>query len=206
MALALTTATSPAKPGRNLMLYVVLIITLGLTAWMKLYSTDESDAIVVVHQPKASQQTSLNLVISVPTKNNISAVETNLIVWHALKRQPMTNSPQDLFKVHSWFVPPPVKKTAFTPQPPAVAPQVPFNYMGKMEDSPKGMLFFLVANNKLYSVVKGEKVNQQWRLDAEDANTLMFTYLPLNLAQVLLKSSNNAMVPAAAKLPTESNL
>lgn len=204
MALVLsTTALSPTKSGRNVMLYVVLAITLGLTAWMEFHSTDESDAIVVVHQ----QRTSQNSVITDATENKTNTADAmGLIVWQGLKRQPMTSSPQDLFKVHSWFVPPPVKKAAFMPPPPPVAPQVPFSYMGKMEDSPKGTLVFLVANNKLYSVAKGEKVDQQWRLDSEDVNTLRFTYLPLNLAQVLLKSARNGVTPAATNLPRESNL
>ncbi len=196
-------ALSPTKSGRNVMLYVVLAITLGLAAWMEFHGDDESDAIVVVHQ----QRTSQSPVITEAAENKMNTAEaTGLIMWQGLKRQPMANSPQDLFKVHSWFVPPPVKKAVFIPPPPPVAPQVPFSYMGKMEDSPKGSLVFLVAHNKLYSVAKGEKVDQQWRLDSEDVNTLRFTYLPLNLTQVLLKSARIAVAPAATNLPRESNL
>ncbi len=201
MALALsTTAISQKKSGRNVILYVVLAITLSLTAWTEFHSIDESDAIVFVPQ----QRTSKKSVITEATENKTKAAA--VIMWPGLKRQPMTNSPQDLFKVHSWFVPPPVKKIAFTPPPPPTAPKVPFSYMGKIEDSPKGSLVFLVVNNKLYSVAKGEKVDQQWRFDSEDTNTLRFTYLPLNLTQVLFKSSSNNAMQATTKLPSESNL
>jgi hypothetical protein len=46
-----------------------------------------------------------------------------------------------------------------------------------------------MLNGKLYTVVKGEKINQQWRFEAEDSNTLRLTYLPLNLVQTLSKAA-----------------
>jgi hypothetical protein len=66
---------------------------------------------------------------------------------------------------------------------------VPFNYVGKLEDSPKGTQLFLMANNKLYTVLVGSDIDQEWRLDSEDVNTLTFTYLPLNLTQSLSKAA-----------------
>jgi hypothetical protein len=47
---------------------------------------------------------------------------------------------------------------------------------------------FLIANNKVYSVKKGEKIDAFWRYDNEDANNIYMTYLPLNLPQVLSKN------------------
>jgi hypothetical protein len=45
-----------------------------------------------------------------------------------------------------------------------------------------------MANNKVYTVAKGEQVDAFWRLDGEDDNQLLFTFLPLNLPQTLSKT------------------
>ena len=106
-----------------------------------------------------------------------------------LKREPLTAKPYNLFKVHSWVVVPPLKKVKQEPAPPPVAPPAPFTYMGKLENTPKDTQIFLVANGKLYTTQAGKKIDQQWRLDAEEPNALRLTYLPLNLPQVLSKSA-----------------
>ena len=94
----------------------------------------------------------------------------------------------------------PAKKGKPLPPAPPVAPPAPFAYMGKIEDSPKGTLIFLMANNKVYSVALGEKIDSFWRLDAEDAQKLTLTYLPLNLRQTLSKAQKliSAGLPNAA--------
>lgn len=187
-------AISPSKSGNNLVLYTVLAITLGLTAWMAFSGSDEPDAasnIEVRHQTKRTQAATKSESVS-----NSRNVTTKISDYQLVNRQASTQKIQDLFKPHTWFVAPPVKKVVVLPPPAPVAPPAPFNYMGKLEDSPKGTLIFLMANNTLYSVVKGEKINQQWRLDSEDANTIKLTYLPLQLPQVLMKSARSGAVSA----------
>lgn len=71
---------------------------------------------------------------------------------------------------------------------PPVIPPIPYEYVGKVDDPLKGTVIYLVANDKLYSVAKGEKVDAFWRLDEEFLLSLQFTYLPLNMTSVLLKS------------------
>jgi hypothetical protein len=87
-----------------------------------------------------------------------------------------------------------VKKEKPLPPPAPVAPPAPFSYIGKLEDSPKETQIFLIANNKFYSVVKGENIDQYWRLEGEDANALQLTYIPLNLPQILSKSARPAPI------------
>jgi hypothetical protein len=113
--------------------------------------------------------------------------------------------PNDVFKVHSWIVVPPVKKIKPAPPPPPVAPPAPFVYMGKLEDTPKGTLIFLMANNKLYSVIKGEKIDPLWRLDGEDMSSIHLTYIPLGLTQLLSKSARG-MIASTPETPVENNL
>jgi hypothetical protein len=96
------------------------------------------------------------------------------------------NKAVDLFKVQSWEV---IKKVKPAPPPPPMAPPAPFVYMGKLEDTPKGTQLFLLANNRVITVIKGEKIDTLWRVDSEDANSIRLTYLPLNLPQTLTKNA-----------------
>jgi len=98
---------------------------------------------------------------------------------------------QDLFKGHAWYVPPPPPKPVpvkVEPPPPPAAPPVPFFYMGKLEQAPQATQVFLTSNNKVLSVMVGKNVDTLWRLDKEEANSLTFTYLPLDLTKVLSKA------------------
>ncbi|ADI29114.1 hypothetical protein [Methylotenera versatilis] len=179
-------------------LYIVLFITLGITIWTALHKENPSDEAIELVPNKFASNTKNHHSPSVRNSqhDNIQTNKTesvsnsySLIPWQGLQREPLVSTPHDAFKVHSWVVITPAKKVKPLPPPPPVAPNTPFIYAGKLENSPKGTQVFLLGNNKLYSVVMGEKVDMQWRLDSEDANTLQFTYLPLNLKQVLSKSA-----------------
>ncbi|MEZ0315751.1 MAG: hypothetical protein ACAH10_02570 [Methylophilaceae bacterium] len=96
----------------------------------------------------------------------------------------------DLFKSHAWYVPPPPKPVVLEVEKPVpVAPPLPFLYMGKLENTPQGTLIFLSARNKVLTAIAGQQVDAAWRLDKEDSNTLLFTYMPLGLTKVLSKSA-----------------
>ncbi|MDP2071310.1 hypothetical protein [Methylotenera sp.] len=193
----------------NKWLYIVLLITLGSVAWTAMHSDDANEEINVeleVNQSSAENKQSLARNSGSGRLNQPSAAknvqasfnQSSLIPWERLKREPEENKPHDVFKVHSWVVVPPVKKALPPPPPPPPeAPPAPFIYMGKLENSPKGTLVFLMESNKLYSVVMGEKINQQWRLDSEDAGTLRLTYMPLDLKQVLSKTAKQVVSTAA---------
>lgn len=191
------TASSADSKSSNKLLMIVALITVIATAWTALQGEDAVDG-------AADELLTINTstkTIAVSEPNNpqhakkLAANELPknqpLIPWQNMKREAFAERPYDLFKVHSWLVIPTVKKIKPLPPPPPVAPPAPFTYIGKLEDSPKGTQVFLMANGKLYLAVKGEKINQQWRFDAEDANALRLTYLPLNLAQTLSKSAKS---------------
>jgi len=169
----------------------LLFITVALTLWTLLHNgkIKEEDTVELAdREPSAhfKKQTVQNGIMQA-NQATISATQNGTIPLQKLKREPQSSKVYNLFKVHSWVVVPPTKKVKPAPPPPPVAPPAPFTYLGKLENSPKGTLIFLMANNKLYSVIKGEKIDQQWRLDAEETNTLRLTYIPLNLTQTLSK-------------------
>lgn len=189
-----------AKPSKGLL--ALLIVAVLLTLWTFLQSDDaENTDVIELVAKRSSPIVQTRLADATSLVGNSIAV--NSLNPNSLKREPLLTKPYNLFKVHSWVIVPPVKKVKPAPPPPPVAPPAPFTYMGKLEDTPKNSQVFLVANGKLYTPRAGEKIDQQWRLDAEEANALRLTYLPLNLPQVLLKSAKP--LPMAAPV-AEANL
>lgn len=182
----------------NKLLIILLLMTVMLTVWMALRTNptnNEANELQVKHNDLPRKIQPL-----MSGKLNIAINQNNLIPWQALKREPLTDKANNLFKIHSWLVILPVNKIKPLPPPPPVAPQAPFTYFGKLEDSPKGTLIFLMASDKLYSVVKGENINKQWRLDNEEENILRLTYLPLNLPQFVSKLTRTLAAPALADM------
>lgn len=193
-------ATVQAQP-MNKWLMLLLLLTAIATAWTALYKENDSanSDIELQHtsrnpwqtiKPSAPIAKANQALAQLQTASNNSA----LIPWQKLKREPNKTAAYDLFKVHSWLVVPPIKKVKPAPPPPPVAPPAPFTYMGKLDNTPTGTQIFLMANNKLYTVVKGEKINQQWRFDNEEGELLRLTYLPLSLQQTLSKFAKPALV------------
>ena len=198
----------------NRWLLLLLILAMILTLWMMLRqeTTGIDHTIEVINQKNAVQDPIANLSsanIIPPKKGALMARQQPLIPWQKLEREPLSSQPQDLFKVHSWLVLAPVRKAKPPPAPLPVAPPAPFTYVGKLDDSPTGTQFFLMANARLFSVRKGENIDQQWRLDNEDASSLHLTFLPLNLPQIVAKASKSVFLPTPEPVessPAELNL
>ncbi|PPD57137.1 MAG: hypothetical protein CTY10_00635 [Methylotenera sp.] len=193
---------------------VMLMIALVLAVWVILKDDAEDADLVELVEPKRSiQVTPARLNTQNITKKTaiLSDAQTgsdSLIPWQKLQRMPLTYKVDDVFKVHSWLVVPKVVNTKQPPPPPPVAPPAPFTYMGKLEDSPKGTQVFLMRGGKLFTAIKGQKIDAQWRLDSEEESILKLTYLPLNLPQVLAKSakSTELSAPIIAPVTEEVNL
>ena len=174
-------------------LFILLLMSVILTVWVAIQGDDAEggDTIELASQRAPSNIHLLNIKKGVVSSSHIVAASPKnaLFGWHKLKREPLQNKTYNLFKVHSWLVVPPVKKIKAQPPPAPVAPPAPFTYVGRLEQTAKNTQIFMMTNGRLYSTRLGEKIDQQWRLDAEDANALRLTYLPLNLPQVLSKSA-----------------
>lgn len=185
--MSLITANT-SSTNQNGWLWAVLVITVALTAWTALTSPESEESLLAEPTDRAQTQAASlpTAVAKVANKTEVNAGPTT--GWHISHRDKPIEKTVDIFPVHSWTVIAPAPKIKPAPPPPPVAPPTPFVYMGKLEDSPKGTQIFLMANNKVYTVTKGEKVDAFWRLDGEDANQLMFTFLPLNLPQTLSKT------------------
>lgn len=174
-------------------LFILVLMSVILTVWVAIQGDDAEggDTIKLASQRVPSNIHQLKIKKGVVSSSHIVAAtpQNTLFGWHKLKREPLQNKTYNLFEVHSWLVVPPVKKIKAQPPPAPVAPPAPFTYVGRLEQTAKNTQIFMMANGRLYSTRSGEKIDQQWRLDAEDANALRLTYLPLNLPQVLSKSA-----------------
>ena len=191
--------------ANNKWLIALLLLTVIATAWTALHEGDDKvDTEIVLQHISNNKQPPLKPSTPPSKMNQVLALEQTapidklgnkdgLIPWQKLKREPSKTAAYDLFKVHSWLVIPPIKKVK-PPPPPPVAPPIPFIYMGKLDNTPAGTQIFLMANNKLYTVVKGEKIDQQWRFDNEEGELLRLTYLPLSLQQTLSKFAKSAVI------------
>ena len=183
-----------AKPTNNKRLIGMLCIASVLAAWVLLKDESaDADAIELVNSTKLNQAAP---VIRRAAPKNVASSAVNVtqqepIPWQKLQREPLQNKVNNVFKVHSWLVIPKPIKSKPMPPPPPVAPPAPFTYMGKLENSPKGTQVFLMRNGKLYTAIKGQKIDEEWRLESEDVNSIRLTYLPFNLPQMLSKSAKS---------------
>ena len=205
MAINITKNKQKTDPKR---LAAMLLVAFVLTIWVLLKDdAADSDAIELVETKQARQPAPANSRADKITQtmplSRAEPIENGVIPWQKLQRQPLNTKVDNVFKVHSWLVVPKVVKVK-APPPPPVAPPAPFTYMGKLEDSPKGTQLFLMRGGKLYTAIKGQKIDAQWRLDSEENDTINLTYLPLNLPQVLSKSAKS--IEIAPPVSAEMNL
>lgn len=182
---------------RNMVLGSVLAVTLALVVWVDRQDIDE-DAGVELAQPGRAAARPVAHAGAVAAEIPPSTLDWSLPAG----RKSANEKPEhDLFKAHSWYVPPPPKPVGPPPPPPKpVAPPVPFAYLGKMEDTPQGTMMILSFNNKVYTAAIGETLDKVWRLDGEDANSVRFTHVPLGLPQQLSKTAR-----AGGGKPNETN-
>lgn len=179
---------------RRIAMGLALTVTVGLS-----FQADDEEQEGVIQLARSSQRPDrAKTAITNGTAEEpvVPQQSPGILNWKALAGrtrllQEQDNPSTDLFKPHDWYA---VSKPAGAPLPPLkpVAPEAPFTYLGKLEDTPEGTKFFLSENNKVYSVGVGQNIENLWRLDAEDATTLNLTYLPLGLPQTLPKSGRPA--------------
>lgn len=184
-------------------IWLVLVITLALTAWMVISDSNTVSSDIELAQadnsPRPSTYNRKNNKVKL-LDNESKTDTTDLIPWQSLKREANSQTIQDLFKAHSWVVVAPTPKFKPAPPPPPTAPPAPFAYIGKLEDGANGTQIFLAENNKIYTVVIGQNINPLWRLDGEDANNIKMTFLPLNLPQILAKNRRMATIDTQAPI------
>jgi hypothetical protein len=108
-----------------------------------------------------------------------------------LLRSKRTEPIVDVFanKVLPLSVPAPVPIQAATPEPaapapPSAPPALPFRFVGKFVEN--GVMRLLLANgDKEHDIKGGETLEGTYRVDSVSEESVLFTYLPLNVSQTL---------------------
>lgn len=97
----------------------------------------------------------------------------------------------DLFASQNWYVAPVVtaeQQAALNSAPAAptvpTAPPLPFQFIGKLEDSQQ-LQVFLQNGERLYVVRAGDVIDDVYKVDRISATEMSLVYLPLKFAQTL---------------------
>jgi hypothetical protein len=122
------------------------------------------------------------------------AVPKSVIALDKLKRSSQKKAGKDLFGARSWGSTPrrsassgaaKVVPQEFAPVR-AIAPPMPFSYMGKMVDEESGKLtLYLSKGDVPYTVSVGEVIDGVYRVEAVSETELTLIYLPLNTRQTI---------------------
>lgn len=174
-------ATSASQNSRKL-LYIILLVTIALTLWTAITGNDVEEQSIV------SPKNNVRQIQLKQRESQLNLHDEGSQGIAGFQRVNQERPIKDLFKVHNWSTPAPIRNVSIKPEKEA-APPIPFAYGGKLEGTPQGTIVFLIENDQLYTTAIGENVNSRWRLDMETPDSLHFTYLPMNLSNALSKSS-----------------
>jgi hypothetical protein len=104
-----------------------------------------------------------------------------------LPRQAVSDEVPDLFKSASWYVAPPPSVAAAIkppPPPPPAAPALPFTFLGQYVEDQRQQII-LARGDRLVTVVVGDNIDKNYRLESLQNGLLTFVYLPLDARQTL---------------------
>lgn len=123
---------------------------------------------------------------SAPASGSWDKSAGGMIRLDQLERPALEAEARDVFAAKSWYVPPPPPPPVKpAPPPPPSAPPLPFTYLGKIQESPQHLVVFLVQNDRVYAVAKGDVIDNIYRVEGVTAGLLVLTYLPLNIRQTI---------------------
>ncbi|ACO79080.1 hypothetical protein AvCA_29110 [Azotobacter vinelandii CA] len=117
---------------------------------------------------------------------------------HGVRGGPASGTPvpqADLFAARSWRASRPASgsasPSALVARPPAapVAPPLPFEFVGRLDDSVR-LRVFLLQGDRLHTVEAGEVIDGTYRLERIADDELTLVYLPLNQTQSLSVGDN----------------
>ncbi|MDN5751905.1 MAG: secretion system X translation initiation factor [Nitrosospira sp.] len=168
-----------SEQRRRLWLGGALLATLLATRWV---SGEDGNVDTVSAAPQQSGP---------KTEVRVVEDETGQLELERLQRRKFAAQAGDIFSRKTWIPPPPPPSSAaaaaaaaaMKPQPPS-PPPLSFKYLGKLTNGDETQVFLALADRN-YVVKPGEVINDQYRVDAVNDHTIIFTYLPLNAKQTL---------------------
>lgn len=181
----------PAEKKRKLILGGALIVTLIAVVMVE----DEEDLTVdTVETIQPTRSSSGKSRVDIKT---IDSLEVDL-----LGQRTFDAEAGELFKSTSWLPERPQislqqqqaelekqRAKAEAPPPAPTPPPLPFKYIGKVIDGNKTRVF-LADSEQNYVVTLGGRIEDQYRIDAMNDETITLTYLPLDAKQTLAINHN----------------
>lgn len=156
---------------RRLTLLLALSGSLAATFWVR----GEDDA--------------AETAVAVPSRSSDRTTEpaeppAQTIALDRLGKRVLPDTDADPFRAKSWYVPPPPPPPAPPPKP--TAPPLPFQYVGKFEESAGGkVVIYLAKGNESFAVSPGDKFDSAYQFEAIERGQMVIVYLPLSIKQRL---------------------
>lgn len=162
-----------------------------VTAALVIFAPSDKDSEIA----KPAKQSSSRTTSSSETTNKQRSVEVGRVELERLTKNEAYSvdkkSVGDAFNVTSWYVPPPAprvvaKPVVVVPSPPPapVAPPLPFTYLGRYDDT-VARTVILSKGERVYTVVVGDVIENNYRVEKFTLGMVHLTYLPLNIEQIL---------------------
>ena len=111
-----------------------------------------------------------------------------LVALRELQRAP--SEVQDLFGARNWNPPPAQVQSKPAPPPPPMAPPFPFGISGTIADA-NGVMVVFSNQSRDFVLRVGEVLEQTYRIESIDAQSVTVKYLPLGLTQRVLMPAVN---------------
>lgn len=157
-----------------------LLITVALVAWSSTLDVSTPEVIEplarITSVPQEAEQQS--------SESSSPAVQTPGLP----EREPIT--PGTAFTPKSWFVAPPrpaptSEAAKEAPKPRPSAPPLPYAYIGTITLADGSEIMHFTKGTELRTAQLGQALDEQYRLEGRDGDSIVFTYLPLSQRQYL---------------------
>jgi hypothetical protein len=142
--------------------------------------------------PRSEEKTASEVVAPVtrrddaPAKGQPLAPQTELpALSERLERPGAAAEIQDLFGAKDWNPPPPPVRQKPLPPPVPTAPPFPYTVAGSVADANGLMIVFANRQKQDFVLRIGDVLEQTYRVDAINPQSVTLTYLPLGLTQVV---------------------
>lgn len=206
-----------AQTSRRPLLWISLLLTFALVYWQWSAEQEAADEVVVADSTMTTPTPVKSIAPVATTPAAVAVSEPQVDSAHdqaaqsvaleavtpvVVPRKLPAKVSHALFTAHEWLPPPPKPQ----PPPPPQAPPVPYTYVGSMDDLPDGHTVILMQQKKVLMPKLGSQITPQWRLDREDAQSVYFTYLPLDKTVLLSKAKTSAAGQRQAAAEFEDNI
>ena len=170
--------------ARRVAVIVALTATLAAVYWASGLEDDAAPAVQArAPSPPSARSTGVSETADSEAKGPLDLAR--------LQRAPAAEAGADLFGRPPASIappPPPVEEPRVeqveVPAAPPAPPPLPFRYMGQLAEAERKTVF-LAAGDRNLVVGVGDVIDELYRVDEIGADTLMLTYLPLNVQQTL---------------------